>query len=165
MPAVPADLPAIWKFGKSITQLNGNHVPPPMHPSVTLETITAFLETLGTETIKCSPGGEWVFADGESVFRCKTSARRIADAFDGCVVGFFSADNPTAEIASGEDGHDFAIIADRFIVDYWGACATGMLDRPVFDLSDPADHHIISRLYGSKNAWRTVDGKSVRTNP
>ncbi len=122
----------------------------------TSERINAFLQKLDAETMESAPGGEWVFSNGDSVFLCTTSARRIADAFDGRVVGFFSIDNPTAEIATETDGHDFAIIAERFVVDYWGAYVAGVIDRPVFDLADTQDQQIISRLYGHKDAWRTI---------
>ncbi|MCX6937938.1 MAG: hypothetical protein NTU80_08585 [Verrucomicrobia bacterium] len=61
-----------------------------------------------------------------------------------------------AEIAQGEDGHDFALIAERFIVDYWGAYAAGVIDRPVFDLLDSSIQEIVSRLYGPKESWRIV---------
>lgn len=138
---------------------------PPAITAATPETIDSFLRQLGAETVESKRDGEWVFANGESVFRCTTSARRIADAFGGRVLGFFREDNPTAEIATGEDGHDFALIGERFIVDYWGAYAAGIIDRPIFDLSDSADHQIISRLYGLKEAWRTTGIKTARPTP
>lgn len=121
------------------------------------DSLFAFLEQLDNEVTEGGPGGEWVWADGDPVFQCTTSARRVADTFGGRVVGYFSDDNPTAEIGKDEDGHDFAFIAERFLVDYWGAYVVGEIDRPVFDLADPADREIISRLYGPREAWRTVE--------
>jgi len=126
---------------------------------LTPEAILMFMRRLDAEASESSPGGEWVFANGESVFQCTTSARRVAKEFGGRLVGFLGEDNPDAEIGKGENGHDFAIIAERFIVDYWGAHVVSVIDRAVFDLTDTADEAIVARLYGSKHTWRTVSLK------
>lgn len=126
---------------------------------ITAETITAFLQQLDAEATCNSAGDEWTFANGEPLFRCTASARRVAINFQGRVVGFFREDNPNAEISDGEDGHDFAIIADRFVVDYWAAYATGVIDRPIFDLSDEDDLTAVLRLYGPQDAWKSVGEK------
>jgi hypothetical protein len=126
---------------------------------ITVETITAFLRKLDTEATCNSSGDEWTFANGESVFQCTASARRVAEKFDGRVVGFYSEDNPAAEIADGEDGHDFTIVADRFVVDYWAAYAAGVTERAIYDLSDAGDRATVLRLYGPKDAWKPLDKK------
>jgi hypothetical protein len=71
---------------------------------ITLGIITAFFRQLDTEATCNSFGDEWTFPNGESVFHCTASARRVAKEFGGRVVGFYSKDNPTAEISDGEDG-------------------------------------------------------------
>jgi hypothetical protein len=130
---------------------------------ITSDAITAFIRQLDGEATCSSTGNEWIFANGESVFRCTTSARRVAEAFGGCVVGFTRDDNPTAEILDGEDGHDFAFIADRFVVDYWAAFAAGVIDRPVFDLLAASDRATVLQLYGPNDAWKPVSLKNVRS--
>lgn len=120
---------------------------------------------LDAEAAENFPGGEWVWANGESVFRCTTSARRVADAFGGRVVGFANDENPAAEIVTNEDGHDFALIAERYVVDYWAAFAAGVTERPILDLFNKSDAETISRLYGPRDAWRTVAARSPRPKP
>jgi len=127
----------------------------------TAEAIKEFLQKLDAEAT-CNPRGEaWTFANGESLFNCSASARRIADAFGGSVVGYDCADNPTAEIPDPEttDGHDFAIVENRFVVDFWAASVVGILDRSIFDLSCSADRAIVLRLYGPRDAWKPVGPK------
>ena len=125
---------------------------------ITAGTILAFLRQLDAEVISNSSGDEWTFANGESVFHCMASARRVAKEFGGRVVGFYSEVNPAGEIADGEDGHDFAVVADRFVVDYWAAYAAGVTDRAIYDLSDAGDHATVLRLYGPKDAWKPLNG-------
>ncbi len=132
---------------------------------IAFQTITAFLGQLEDEANCNSTAGEWRFANGESVFRCTTSARRVAEAFGGEVVGFHREDNPSAAILDGEDGHDFALIADRFVVDYWAAYAAGVIERPILDLLNADDCAAALRLYGPKSAWKSVGGKPPSRNP
>lgn len=121
-----------------------------------VETITAFLRQMDREVV-CNPSGEeWAFANGESIFNCYASARRVADALGGAVVGYYREDNPTAELSDAADGHDFALIGDRFVVDYWAACVVAAIDRPILDLDDPVDRLTALRLYGQPAAWEPV---------
>jgi hypothetical protein len=130
---------------------------------ITIEIINAFLRQLDAEAT-CNPSGdEWLFANGESLFQCTASARLVAEKFGGRLFGFYSDDNPTAEIADFEDGHDFALIADRFVVDYWASYATGMTDRAVYDLLDADDQATVLRLYGPKHAWKPLSEKNARS--
>ncbi len=135
-----------------------------MSAAATPEMIMAFMIQLEDEAQKIAACAEWQFTDGESFFHCTASARRVAEKFGGRVVGFFSEDNPKAEIALGHDGHDFAIISERFIVDFWASYVTGILGRAIFDLSAPADRAIISCLYGAAEAWQGVGPISVYPN-
>jgi len=131
----------------------------------TAEAIKEFLGKLDAE-VTCNERGEsWTFSNGESVFNCAASARRIADAFGGSVVGYDCAANPTAEIPDPEtqDGHDFAIVHDRFVVDFWAACIVGILDRPIFDLNCPADRAMVLRLYGPTDAWKPAEPKRLQS--
>lgn len=86
---------------------------------------------------------------------CTECARTVAIAFDGQLLGFWNADNPTATIAANDyDGHDFAIIATRFLVDAWATCVESIPDaKTVYDLHDTDDATLVTRLYGPRNRW------------
>ena len=73
------------------------------------------------------------------------------------VVGFANEDNPTSLVAREEwhpQGHDFALVDDRYIVDPWprlvhfGDPARQM----VFDLNDPRTLEI----YGPRECWKAL---------
>ncbi len=55
--------------------------------------------------------------------------------------------------ADGHDGHDFAILDGRYIIDGW---AKNLMGRPqsVLDLQDPADQDEIRKYYGDPSVWR-----------
>lgn len=73
------------------------------------------------------------------------------------IVGFSDDNNPgTAHFeGDGDDGHVFAIVEDRFIVDPW---MYETEQRSVYDLQDPADAAEISRLYGDRSTWQSIEG-------
>lgn len=125
-----------------------------MNPIV--EDITTFFDTLDADTVQSSPDGECTFSDGEALFICTHSARRVAAYFGGRVVGFRTEANANAEIAWGNGGHDFAIVGDRFVVDYWAVRITGLHRRGVFDLNSADDRLEIARLYGPAEDWQNV---------
>ncbi len=131
----------------------------------TAEAIKDFLQKLDAEVTCNEPGDSWTFANGESIFNCFASARRVADAFGGSVIGYDCEDNPTAEIPDPDtaDGHDFALVENRFVVDFWAACVVGLLDCPIFDLSCPADRAMVLRLYGPTDAWKPAEPKRSRS--
>ena len=53
------------------------------------------------------------------------------------------------------EGHDFAVIDDRFIVDTWLFNWECQIDTPVLDMHDPAHQEIISKWYGDPAKWTT----------
>jgi len=67
------------------------------------------------------------FARSERIFpggdhptgHCGACARIIADRFGGEVRGYWHDDNPAASVGETEGGHDFAVTADRFLVEPW----------------------------------------------
>ncbi|MBK6831286.1 MAG: hypothetical protein IPG92_11365 [Flavobacteriales bacterium] len=74
------------------------------------------------------------------------------------VVGYYSNDNSTAEIGlPNHDGHDFALINDRWLVDYWAWHVEGLVASPIFDLSNSADRREVTRLYGSTVKWKPLE--------
>jgi len=83
---------------------------------------------------------------------CTECAERVVEKFGGVVVGFFHADNPTAQVAEAEDGHDFAIVDSRYLVDPWQSSVYG--DPAVYDLTEPSDVARVHVLYGDPSQWQ-----------
>ncbi|MBI4626236.1 MAG: hypothetical protein HY736_23825 [Verrucomicrobia bacterium] len=82
---------------------------------------------------------------------------KVANAFGGRVVGYYSSNNKSASIGGDRcEGHDFAIIGDRFIVDYWAFRIAGLADRPVFDLNKLEEREKAELLFGREDNWRDV---------
>jgi len=50
------------------------------------------------------------------------------------VMGFFSSENPRATVSGYADGHDFAVVENRFIVDPWVVNVENIDDSGVYDL-------------------------------
>jgi hypothetical protein len=94
------------------------------------------------------PGGE------DETGSCTGCARIIADRFGGEVRGYYHAHNPTARVGESEGGHDFAITADRFLVDPWLFHYYG--ESPVLDLSNSVDQAEAMTRYGPEENWQRV---------
>jgi hypothetical protein len=100
--------------------------------------------------------GRWTFQSGGDCFRCCDAAIKIARRFRGEVVGYWSATNPAASIGTRHgDGHDFALIENRYIVDYWAFRIGRLIDDPVLDLMRLRDRDRAA-LYGDARAWEVV---------
>jgi hypothetical protein len=123
----------------------------------TLGNLTKFVTELCIEEEYDDCEGRWTFRSGGDCCRCTDSAFKIVKRFGGRVVGFCSSDNPSAQINDiiGE-GHDFALIQDRFIIDYWLFRVHGALKSPVLDLRRRADAELAGRLFGNRDAWEEV---------
>jgi hypothetical protein len=76
------------------------------------------------------------------------------------IYGFWSRENTSWAGAILQDGHDFAVVDRRYIVDPWIVETECLTDRAVFDLRDPADHAEVQRLYGDRRSWRLVESAS-----
>ncbi len=132
-------------------------VPAARIASITRQTLEAFVQTLIAEERYDDETGHSTFADGSPCATCTSAARHIARAFGGKVMGYWSAANPTAEIGSRyDDGHDFALIADRWVVDYFAYTTVNLLDAPVLDLHSAADRRLARRLLGNRKTWAVV---------
>lgn len=79
------------------------------------------------------------------------------------IKGFFREDNPAATHPALEvvDGHDFAVLSGRFVIDPWISVYTGCEDQTVYDLRDPQDAPKILAIYGDPSAWSDVDKDKV----
>lgn len=98
-------------------------------------------------------------ANGGYWSTCTSWANMVAQALPGRgrVRGFFIDDNPEATtIASVCDGHDFAVVDDRYIVDGWARHVEGIADKVVFDMKNPQDRAAILGLYGNPQKWQSV---------
>lgn len=89
-------------------------------------------------------------------FACEIEDRLGKDRVQ--VVGYDAGDNPSSAIGQVADGHDFAIVDNRYIVDPWVRDVESMGDG-VYDLFDPEDAAEAARLYGDRSQWRSLDGK------
>lgn len=85
------------------------------------------------------------------------------------VLGFMCRDNPKAVgIARLADGHDFAVVDGRYVVDPWlTEVESGRITvhtgevvdlggRGVFDLMDDDDADLVAALYGDPATWKDV---------
>lgn len=88
---------------------------------------------------------------------CTNCARYICATFGGVVVGYATQDNPSAVLGVGIDGHDFAIVEGRFLVDLWAVDTEMASTRYVHDLEDVADRAAVERLYGDPDRWVEVE--------
>ena len=51
------------------------------------------------------------------------------------------------------DGHDFAIVAERFVVDYWAFRIARLTGTPVFDMNNADELQVVRHLYGNEQTW------------
>lgn len=104
-----------------------------------------------------------LFADGSSALRCTNHARAVLwNTPDAQMCGYPALDEggPATDINEVAQGHDFALVAERFIVDPW---VHDVFDegQAVYDLQAPADAAAIQRLYGSPDRWLRTPREAV----
>ena len=71
--------------------------------------------------------------------------------------------NPAARVGETEGGHDFAVTADRFLVDPWLYHYYG--ESPVLDMDVPSDRAEAFARYGPEENWQRlpdVPGRAPR---
>lgn len=113
-----------------------------------------FMEHLQRQEFYCEEDEEWQFTDGSAAALCTSSALLVAKQFGGVVLGYYSTDNTTATIGLPElEGHDFALIDNRWLIDYWAWHVTRTIASPSLDLTDPEELSIVQQLYGPENRW------------
>lgn len=82
------------------------------------------------------------------------------------MVGYASDDNPSARIGDRyTSGHDFAIVENRWIVDYWGWRCLALLRLPILDMEDKHDRLIINMMYGPRKYWSTTWDPTIEAWP
>lgn len=67
--------------------------------------------------------------------------------------GYSCDENPSAEISRLADGHDFAIVDFRWLVDPWSLLVEGLTSKAVLDLEDPDDLALAEKLNGPRRFW------------
>lgn len=116
--------------------------------------IVAFFHQLCDEAEYDEEEGRWTFRSGGDCCVCTDCARKVAIAFKGEVWGYFTQENPLAALAKDCEGHDFALIAGRFLVDVWSFQVSQEIDRPVFDLEDAVEAALVINQYGDRKKWK-----------
>ena len=122
--------------------------------------------------LSCYSAGLPEFSDGEQTLIgtpdrtigpgaiCTSHADYIASRENGVVCGFFCSDNP-CDMENLAEGHDFAVIDGRFIVDTWLFNWECRIDSPVLDMHDSAHQAIIAQWYGNSAKWVTRSPRAV----
>lgn len=91
--------------------------------------------------------------------RCTSTASLLARRLGGGkVVGYAGDDTKTdgaiGEGPEGEGGHDFALIDNRYIADWWANSYYGHPD--LWDTQNPEHQKHIAKLYGDPRNWNEV---------
>lgn len=76
------------------------------------------------------------------------------------VVGYQSDPQTPTAAGADADGHDFAIVDGRYIVDPWAHDVANISEHGVLDLKDARDAAEIERLYGPRSSWAPVPNKA-----
>lgn len=85
------------------------------------------------------------------VSTCTNTAVYLAERLNGDVFGYSTDDNPLAKMGKDEGGHDFALIDERWLVDFW---AQDTYEQPwLYDLQDPDEAEVVAELYGNMDLW------------
>ena len=101
--------------------------------------------------------GVWRFSNGSMCSICTSAAAIIGREFGGVVCGYWAKDNRAADIgALLSEGHDFAVIVGRWLVDYWAFRVARVSPRAVLDLRLPRDKKLAQRLYGRQESWVAI---------
>lgn len=116
--------------------------------------------------------GGSVFRDGMDAICCTHYALQVQKALPEHavrVVGFCVADNPDCAVSreGWHEGHDFALVDQRWLVDPWARLVEGVRKQIVYDLKDPEDRRLAKETYGSPQNWVEVygtDGSLSRFN-
>ena len=71
--------------------------------------------------------------------------------------GYFSKNNRSAKIGPPiTEGHDFAWIAGRWLVDYWAFRVRKISRTSVLDLDLRSESELAINLYGDPQTWSLV---------
>lgn len=97
-----------------------------------------------------------VFPNGDQAVICTSWAddlRKRLGPEAVALFGFSAEANPGSYVSEIADGHDFAIVNKRYIVDGWTTNVETIHQTGVMDLEDDDDLDEITRLYGDPRQW------------
>jgi hypothetical protein len=89
-------------------------------------------------------------------FVCSQAAEISQEILGGVIMGYWSENNPIAELGHSEGGHDFLIVDDEWIIDFWAAAYCG--ECPIHNLKTDAAE--IRKLYGPRCKWFESKGET-----
>lgn len=98
----------------------------------------------------------WLFPDGTRSSVCTNWAVYVRRALGprAQIWGFFCEDNPRATgMAALAEGHDFAVLDERWILDGWMMHVAGVFEDPIIDMQDRANHRALEVFYGERRGW------------
>ncbi|MBU2761164.1 Eco57I restriction-modification methylase domain-containing protein [Acidithiobacillus sulfurivorans] len=126
-------------------------------------------EAFGVEYVESGVdgGGQSLFPDGTSAVFCSNYALQVKQAMpnhDVQIVGFETSDNPDCAVSRENwgDGHDFAIVDHRYLVDAWAKLVEGLRQRIVYDMLDDQDVRIVAETYGDPLKWVSVTEENLQ---
>lgn len=90
---------------------------------------------------------------------CTNTAAYMADKLGGEIYGYLSEDNPTAVVGEAEYGHDFAVVDDRYLVDFWAAETYSY--PPLYDMKDRLDLKEVEKMYGDRSKWVKMGARNL----
>lgn len=70
------------------------------------------------------------------------------------IVGYFIENNPMAIIGLAEGGHDFLLVDDRYIIDFWYRHVTGAANAAI--VIDTTENSIDLAKYGDPKQWEPL---------
>jgi hypothetical protein len=108
----------------------------------------------GGEDEEGTENGPSLFPSGGQWFICTDWADYVRRAYGkrAKLFGFSCEDNPAPGLEYF-DGHDFALVDDRYIVDGWLPNVEGLHHSAVIDLKDPKEKEIVAKFYGNPKLW------------
>jgi hypothetical protein len=95
-----------------------------------------------------------ILPDGNDAAICTNCAQMVTREFGGVVVGTEVPIKAAGAEAMWTSGHDWAIVAERYLVDPWAKLTAMTTGQAVFDLANPADAALVAEIYGHPTQWK-----------
>jgi hypothetical protein len=101
--------------------------------------------------------------DGSSSVECTNYARHIKKTLaqrNVEIVGFFCSDNQDCTFTRMDlaEGHDFALVDGRYLIDPWMRLVCGYDNVPmVYDLTNQSEANQAHHMYGTRERWVRVE--------
>jgi hypothetical protein len=96
--------------------------------------------------------------EGHDFVICTNIARWLKNTMfpDAKIMGYAEWDNPTAKTNRYAEGHDFLVVNDRFIIDFWLKHTECIKDAPVM-IDMVAQPDLVAEWYGDKKKWEHLE--------